>query len=58
MCIRDRQYTIGGTTEQDVKDFLKKNGVEDKADSTFSITSGNKTVDVSKRQLRRRDDLC
>ena len=42
--IGGKQYTIGGTTEQDVKDFLKKNGVEDKADSTFSITSGNKTV--------------
>ena len=38
------QYTIGGTTEQDIKDFLKKNGVEDKAGSTFSITNGNTTT--------------
>ena len=42
--IGGKQYTIGGTTEQDVKDFLKKNGVEDKANSTFSITSGNATT--------------
>ena len=37
--IGGKQYTIGGTTEQDVKDFLKKNGVEDKPNSTFSITA-------------------
>ena len=42
--IGGKQYTIGGTTEQDVKDFLKKNKVEDKADSTFSITNGGNTV--------------
>ena len=42
--IGGKQYTIGGTTEQDVKDFLKKNKVEDKADSTFSITIGGNTV--------------
>ena len=42
--IGGKQYTIGGTTEQDVKDFLKKNNVKDEAGSTFSITNGNNTI--------------
>ena len=44
------EYTIGGTTEQDVKDFLKKNGVDDKAGSTFSITANNVTSEFEYKE--------
>ena len=42
--IGGKQYTIGNTTEEDVKTFLKKQGIKDEANQTVSIKNGGNTT--------------
>ena len=42
--IGGKEYTIGNTTEEDVKNFLKKAGVEDKVGSQDVSIKGNNTT--------------
>ena len=42
--IGGKEYTIGNTTEEDVKNFLKKAGVDDKSSSATVSIKGNTTT--------------
>ena len=42
--IGGKEYTIGNTTEEDVKNFLKKAGVDDATGNSVSIKNGNNTT--------------